>query len=201
MTMLGVAIPSFASLIYLERLSLQKLKPIGGYANMVTLLRLTGLFVLLTFSGFLSNTQIAVALFILIILDGTDGFLARRFSHETLVGEIFDMETDALYVCFISILLFEKGLTGMWILFVGFMRYYYVILIFTAGLQRLKEKRTKYGPFIGVILFVSLMMPFVFNKEIYVPCLYIASILVTFSFGWSFYLLLKERYFVSDFNA
>lgn len=188
-----VALPSFIYLLISEWPMLKKLHPFGGYANWVTFLRLTGLLVLFAISGRLTNGQLATIFIVLVLLDGLDGILARRFHQETSFGANFDMETDALYVCFVSIILLEKGLTGSWILLAGFMRYFYVALVYFTGMHHLTEKRTKFGPLIGVVLFVALLIPFVLPRSIYFPCLIGASVLVTLSFAWSFYLQIVER--------
>ena len=188
-----VANISFTYLFISEFQVLKGLHPFGGYANRATFLRLAGTMVLFSFSGILNNLSIAVLLTLLISLDGLDGFLARRFKQETRFGANFDMETDALFACFVSVMLFEKGLTGAWILPVGFLRYGYVILIYFLRMHRLPERRTKFGPAIAVILFIALILPFVLPNNIYIPILVTASVLVSFSFGWSFYLLILEK--------
>lgn len=190
---LMIVIPSFLFLLISEKTTLQKLRPLGGYANWVTLLRLIGLLLLFTLSGNLNNNQIMWILIVFVILDGVDGFLARHFHHETSVGANFDMETDALYVCFVSILLFERGLADSWILLIGFMRYFYVFLVFSSHMHLLAEKRTRFGPAIAVVLFIALLIPFGVPRGIYYPLLIFASVLVTLSFAWSFYLLIGEK--------
>jgi len=190
---LMVVIPSFLYLLFSEKKTLQKLWPIGGYANWVTLLRLIGLLLLFTLSGSLNNNQVMWILIVFVILDGVDGFLARHFHQETSVGANFDMETDALYVCFVSILLFERGLADSWILLIGFMRYFYVFLVFSSHMHLLAEKRTRFGPTIAVVLFIALLIPFGVPRSIYYPLLIFASVLVILSFVWSFYLLIGER--------
>lgn len=188
-----VALPSFIYLLIYEWPMLKKLHPFGGFANWVTLLRLTGLLVLFALSGRLTNGQLTSTFFVLVLLDGLDGILARRFHQETSFGANFDMETDALFVCFVSILIFEKGYVGSWVLLIGFMRYFYIALVYFTDMHQLTEKRTKYGPLIGVILFIAILLPFVLPRIIYLPCLIGASVLVTLSFAWSFYLHIAEK--------
>lgn len=192
------AITSFVALLFSVWPALWNLHPFGGYANWVTFMRLSGLVVLFTLSGSLSYGQIAFMLLILILLDGIDGFLARRFHHVTSFGAVFDMETDAVYVCLASILLFEKGLAGGWILLVGFMRYFFFVLKYFMGLHDLRDKGTRLGPAIAAVLFVALFIPYILQRTIYFPCLIVASALVTLSFAWSFYLLITEKRKSSD---
>ena len=187
------AAASFMIMMLSEWPALWKLHRFGGYANWVTLLRLSGLFILFSLSGSLSFGQIVVFLIILLVLDGVDGFIARHFHHVSSFGAVFDMETDALFACFASVLLFEKDLTGEWILLIGFMRYIFVVIKYITGLNKMKEKRTRFGPTIAGILFIALIIPFVLKPVIYSPCLIAASILVSLSYAWSFYLLVVEK--------
>jgi len=188
-----VAFISFTYLLISERATLRGLHPFAGYANRVTFLRWMMLLLLFAFSGQLSNVQIAFGFLGLILLDGLDGFLARHYHHETLLGASFDMETDALFVCMASVLLCEKGLTDQWILLIGFLRYFYIVLVYFLNMHLLPEKRTRFGPAIGVLLFIGLLLPFVIPRIIYFPFLTMVSVLVLLSFGWSFYLLLHEK--------
>ncbi len=187
------AVPSFLYLIASEWLMLKGLRPFGGYANWATFMRLVGTIVVFTFSESFDNFQIATILTILISMDGLDGFLARRFKQVTEFGANFDMETDALYVCLATILLFERNLVGSWILLIGFLRYFYVVLIYFMKMHYLVEKRTKFGPTIAVVLFIAVLIPYVLPKYIYFPFLLLASCLVIISFTWSFYLLILEK--------
>ena len=190
---LAVALASFLFLLLSEWSILKELHPFGGYANWVTFLRWMILILIFAFSGQLSNVQIALLFLGLILLDGLDGFLARHFHHETVLGANFDMETDALYVCMASILLLEKGLVGRWILIIGFLRYLYIVLVYFLGMHQLTEKRTRIGPIIGVLLFIGLLIPFILPRIIYFPFLIVVSVMVSMSFSWSFYLLAKEK--------
>jgi len=184
---------SFIYLFISEQNLLRKFRPFAGYANLITAIRLLGIMVLFSFADNLVNLQITSILIILISLDGLDGFLARRFKQVTDFGGIFDMETDSLFVCLTSILLFERGLIGAWILLIGFFRYFYVVLISFLGLAQFTEKRTKFGPTIAVLLFIAVIIPFALPQNIYMPCLIIASTLVSLSFIWSFCLLIVEK--------
>lgn len=67
----------------------------------------------------------------LLALDGLDGFLARRTGLSSDLGARFDMETDALLTLVISVLLWQSGEVGLWILSLGLMRYVFVL----AGLK------------------------------------------------------------------
>jgi phosphatidylglycerophosphate synthase len=59
-------------------------------------------------------------------LDGVDGWLARRTGLASAFGARFDMETDALLIQVLSILVWQHGKAGAWVLLSGLMRYVFV---------------------------------------------------------------------------
>ena len=59
-------------------------------------------------------------------LDGLDGWLARRTAMESAFGARFDMETDALLVLVLSVLVWQHEKAGAWVLVCGLMRYGFV---------------------------------------------------------------------------
>ncbi len=59
-------------------------------------------------------------------LDGVDGWLARRTGMSSEFGARFDMETDALLILVLSILVWQQGKAGVWVLLCGLMRYLFV---------------------------------------------------------------------------
>ena len=60
------------------------------------------------------------------VLDGVDGWLARRSGMASAFGARFDMETDAALILILSILVWEHGKAGAWVLLCGLMRYAFV---------------------------------------------------------------------------
>jgi phosphatidylglycerophosphate synthase len=187
--------PCFVSFVYLFNLGkneLVNLKPVGGWANIITAIRFSGIVLLSFIYKMFSNMEIAGFLFILILLDGADGFIARKLKQQTEIGAYFDMETDAFFVCIVSCILFLKQITGFEILIAGFFRYFYVFILYILGLQNLKEKRTKIGPVVAVFLFIALASAFILPKNIASYILNFAIILLIVSFSYSFWLLIKQ---------
>ncbi|MSO45619.1 MAG: CDP-alcohol phosphatidyltransferase family protein [Acidobacteria bacterium] len=60
------------------------------------------------------------------LLDGVDGWLARRSRMASAFGGRFDMETDALLIMVLSVLVWQHDKAGAWILAAGLMRYAFV---------------------------------------------------------------------------
>lgn len=164
-----------------------------GYANLVTLFRL-GLLILLSFFVFkLSAGFILLLGIIILILDGVDGYLARRFRESSDFGAYLDMEADTFFVCFFCTYYYLENLFGWWVLLPGFMRYLYVVFILIFKLQGRKEKSTRFAKTIAVILFSALLMPLILPRMIYFPAMLLASILVVYSFGISFWGIMGEE--------
>ena len=103
-----------------------------GVANRVTLIRSTLIFavsaLLLESSPFKNEvywwtiTLSTIAL----ILDGVDGLVARRTHTNTTFGARFDMELDALLMMALSILVWQTGKVGPWVIGIGAFRYAFV---------------------------------------------------------------------------
>jgi phosphatidylglycerophosphate synthase len=60
------------------------------------------------------------------VLDGVDGWLARRTGMLSDFGARYDMEVDALLILVLSVLAWQHGQAGWWILLAGLMRYGFV---------------------------------------------------------------------------
>jgi phosphatidylglycerophosphate synthase len=60
------------------------------------------------------------------VLDGVDGWLARRTGMASAFGARFDMEVDALLIQVLAILAWRHGKAGPWVLLSGLLRYLFV---------------------------------------------------------------------------
>jgi len=60
------------------------------------------------------------------ILDGVDGWMARRTRMASAFGARFDMEVDALLILALSILAWRHGKAGAWVLASGLLRYAFI---------------------------------------------------------------------------
>jgi phosphatidylglycerophosphate synthase len=70
----------------------------------------------------------AVALALLAtVLDGVDGWLARRSGTSSEFGARFDMEVDALLILVLAALVWRHEKAGAWVLLSGSLRYLFVI--------------------------------------------------------------------------
>jgi phosphatidylglycerophosphate synthase len=112
-----------------------------GAANQVTVVRV-GIVALL--AGLLAEhagpATAAVAVVLAsaaLVLDGLDGWLARRFAMASDFGARFDMETDAVFVAVLALLVWQFGKAGPWVLLSGLMRYLFAAI--AASVPRLQR--------------------------------------------------------------
>ncbi|RFC63348.1 CDP-alcohol phosphatidyltransferase family protein [Fulvimarina endophytica] len=63
-----------------------------------------------------------------LLLDGVDGYAARRTRLQSRFGARFDMEVDALMIFLLSLVAFASGKAGAFVLALGGMRYAYLAL-------------------------------------------------------------------------
>lgn len=115
-----------------------------GSANVVTLLRsgiaalVMGLALeaLATGSGLLASPgeigdlwawAVPVGVVVALILDGIDGWLARRGRVASAFGARFDMEADALLVLGLALAVLASGRAGPWVLIAGALRYVFLL--------------------------------------------------------------------------
>ena len=104
-----------------------------GPANHLTVLRLALVALLAALLGESQATTPMLAWAVVVlatvtaVLDAIDGPLARRSGHCRAFGARFDMETDALLTLVLSVLVWQFGKAGAWVLAAGLMRYAFVL--------------------------------------------------------------------------
>jgi len=104
--------------------------PRFGIANSITAVRACLAVVVVAAIG--ASTAPAVAWVVVAaaiaatVLDGVDGWAARRFGESSTFGARFDMEVDALLIMALSVLAWTYGKAGVWVLASGLLRYLFV---------------------------------------------------------------------------
>lgn len=103
-----------------------------GWANRVTLAR--GILVAMLAGTLVDPSLLAahslplVSLATLaLLLDGVDGWIARRTRTDSLFGAYFDMELDAFFILVLCLALTVLGKVGPWVVSIGAMRYAFVL--------------------------------------------------------------------------
>jgi phosphatidylglycerophosphate synthase len=128
-----------------------------GLANTLTLLR-----VLIVFAVSLvfwrAPPFFAAGAAAVLILDGIDGWLARRFGEASAFGAYFDMEADAYLILMLCLVLHLAGSLGAWVLLAGALRYAFVVLRRLQGTKPMRERRSQFGRVAFLTLAVSLIL-------------------------------------------
>jgi phosphatidylglycerophosphate synthase len=189
---LAVAFLSVILLWTSQWYTISNIKPAGGYANLVTLTRYILQLLIVVSSNIWPLWSLGFLLIIPVLLDGLDGYLARRLNHVTKFGALFDAETDSLFIMFAGIILYQKHIVGAWLLPAAYLRYFYVLAMAILQLNRIQEKRTQFGPFIAFIMFASLILEFLFQSAATRIILFAASCLIALSFIYSFFGILSQ---------
>jgi len=129
-----VVLYALMTLLMLPRMSAAQPGPGIGAANRVTLAR--SLLVLpvaaLTLHPGVLILERAYWWIILLgtvamLLDGTDGRVARRTGTTSAFGARFDMELDAFLLLALSVLVWQSGQVGSWVIMIGVLRYLFVV--------------------------------------------------------------------------
>jgi phosphatidylglycerophosphate synthase len=156
-----------------------------GAANAVTLVRLGIVAALPAGVLLLPRVGFSVLVVALLGLDALDGCLARRRGEVSSFGAALDMETDALSVMVLSLLLWQHGVAGPWVLVAGLWRYVYASII--AVVPSLGEApRSRFGRVVFAALMLCLAGAFLPVPPL-APLLAAAgTVLVSISFLYSF---------------
>lgn len=101
-----------------------------GWANGATATRstLVGLVTALVAASFVSPVSVpllVVLASVALLLDGVDGWLARRTHGESELGARFDMEVDAFLLLVLGV--YVAPVLGWWVLTIGLLRYAFVV--------------------------------------------------------------------------
>jgi len=175
-----------------------------GEANQATLLRsglvcLIGSALLATGHGPTSWYLIGL-IAVALTLDVVDGFLARQLKLCSAFGARFDMEIDALLLLILSLLVWQTGQAGIWVLAIGFMRYVFVAASWVwpklSGPLRPSFRRKTICALQGIALMSCLLPPLDQTEASVVAAA--ALLTLTLSFGIDVKALLMKPRATSD---
>jgi phosphatidylglycerophosphate synthase len=159
-----------------------------GPANQVTIARGIVVAFLATLLGEQSGVDVQfVALGLATtaaIMDGVDGWLARRTRMASAFGARFDMETDALFVFVLSVWGVQLGKAGAWVIACGMLRYAFVAsgwLVPSLRAPLLPSVRRKAIAVLQMVALLIVIAPFV-PPVVSAPVAAVALIAVSISF-------------------
>jgi phosphatidylglycerophosphate synthase len=123
---------AFAALMIVSLGFLQQHHPFArfGAANQITTIRALLVAMIVSLIGEPRTAPIAAsavaASLLVTMLDGVDGWLARRHRTASAFGARFDMETDALLILALSLIAWRFEKAGAWVILSGVLRYAFV---------------------------------------------------------------------------
>lgn len=162
--------------------------PRFGPANQVTLIRAILVALVASLIGEPEIPRVAAAAtagaVVMAALDGVDGWLARRSRMASDFGARFDTETDALLVMVMSVLVWQHGKAGAWVLLGGLLRYAFVAAGWLLPWMRRPLRPTRRGRVIAVCHTVGLIVALA--PIIPVPLSTIAVAATLTALAWSF---------------
>ena len=154
-----------------------------GRANLVTAARLALLLALpLLPTGGSPLWPIAGGLVVL-LSDGLDGWLARRYELASEFGEFFDKETDALFLLVICLMTASRGHLPVAVVGLGLLRYLFVVALFVLQPNTGKEYRSSWARVIYVIAVLALLAAFLPYPTLTLPLVTGAAAALIYSFG------------------
>jgi phosphatidylglycerophosphate synthase len=119
----------------------------------------------------------------LFMLDGVDGWLARKFGLASEFGEYLDKEADAFLMLVLCLLLYTTGRLGAWVILPGVLRYGFVLFIALARPPAQKERRTTSGRWIYVGMTSALIAAFTPFPWLYRPFAALMTLVLVYSFA------------------
>ena len=156
-----------------------------GLANQLTLARLIAVAALPALLDALPRAAFAALLGALFALDSIDGRVARARGEASDFGAAFDMETDALTIMMLSLLLWQHGRVPVWVLAAGLWRYAYAAIV--ALVPALGEApRSRLARVVFAVLALGLTLAFVLPPAPAAWAAGIATVAVSLSFLRSF---------------
>jgi phosphatidylglycerophosphate synthase len=169
-----------------------------GLANHTTIVRAALVALLCGLVGEHGGAEVALSATVLAVgvtlLDGLDGWLARRFNTVSGFGARFDMETDAVFVAVLSLLAWQFGKVGAWVLLSGLMRYLFAIAAMLWSRLRRPVPSTYRGKTIAVFQMIALIIVIAPSSTSSVAVTVAAAALIAllFSFALDLVWLLRQ---------
>lgn len=129
-----------------------------GAANTLTACRLAGLLALALWP--LPALWIAGSAAALLLLDGCDGWLARRFGQTSDFGAFFDKEVDAFALLVLCLIAIQSQQVAPILVGAGLLRYLFAALLYVSNPPERTEPRTNAARYLYVFMMSTVLLPF-----------------------------------------
>lgn len=129
-----------------------------GAANTLTACRLGGLLALALWP--MPALWIAGGAAAFLLLDGADGWLARRFDQASDFGAFFDKEVDAFALLVLCLLAVQYQGIAPLLVTAGLLRYVFAVLMHLGNPPARTEPRTNAARYLYVFMMGAVLLPF-----------------------------------------
>ena len=165
-------------------------------ASKVTFIRLNISIVILTavinssinltiFDIFYSERIIVILAVIAFILDGLDGFIARKYDHASKFGEIIDQESDNFLMLVLSTSLFLNRDVGIYVFLIPLYRYIFIFFMRRYNWLKIELPPSQFRKFAcaATILLMVIAQDIYFSPENTTFLAILSFFIITFSFA------------------
>lgn len=152
-----------------------------GVANAITLVRLVLVAALGLAFARVPRPAFVAAVLLVFVLDLADGRVARARGESSDFGATFDMETDALAIMMLSLLLWQHRLAAAWVLVAGLWRYVYAIIVAIVP-SRKEAPRSPLGRVLFAVAALGLTLAFWPRPELAPALAAVATLAISLSF-------------------
>jgi|GEM_PF-1606374 len=131
-----------------------------GLGNRITLLRALMLCLLAALEDAFNRQAWLLSMggILFLLLDGADGYAARRTRSASPFGARFDVEVDSLYVLVTTLLVWDLDKAGFWVMGSGMLRYVYISLGYWLPRLRTPLPSSQRRSLIGIVNSVLLTL-------------------------------------------
>ena len=180
---LGASVISVIAWVLWHRKQWQIFGLLGGVANALTGIRWLGIAMLVSFCQQLHPYLILALGILVLVLDGLDGYYARKYQTTSEFGDVFDKEADAFFVLAFGVIIVALNLASSWVLLPGLLRYGYVIVLAYVDKPPAPVGYSFRRRFVGMWMMGTLLAPFVVPTWMYIPGLIAAIAMILYSFA------------------
>jgi len=180
---------------------------IFSLASKVTFMRLNISLMMLTavihssmnltiFDIFYSERMIVILGMIALLLDGLDGFIARKYDHVTKFGEKIDQESDNFLMLVLSISLYLNREIGAYIFLIPLYRYLFIFFMSKYDWLKTELPISQFRKFACAVttLFMVVAQDVYFDPENTLFLVILSLFIITFSFAKDIIWLYRNKY-------
>ena len=176
-------------------------------ASKITFLRLNISIVILTaainssinatiFEIFYPERMIVILAVISFILDGVDGFIARKYNHVTKFGEIIDQESDNFLMLVLAISLYLNREVGIYIFLIPLYRYIFILYMSRYSWLKTELPLSQFRKFAcaSTILLMIIAQDSYLGPENTIFLVFLSLFIITFSFAKDIIWLYRNKH-------